>query len=172
MSFRDEMNASLKTPQQVAQEKEDAEVAYAKMCVQNDYESIKRELKAKASNGQYLDCGNSKVIETEIFSRFLSENCNRSCRKVEQRCGFLGRDIKVIHVLSASLNGGKIMDVYFKELDKLVKEEGITYSVIGKYEDVISRQVYPFSIPGGVNIERFSVYAKDIQVRLKVRMKL
>ena len=41
MSFRDEMNASLKTPQQVAKEKEDTEIAYVKMCVQNDYESIK-----------------------------------------------------------------------------------------------------------------------------------
>lgn len=33
MSFRDELSASIKTPQQVAREKEDAEIACAKMCV-------------------------------------------------------------------------------------------------------------------------------------------
>lgn len=173
MSFRDEMNASLKTPQQVAREKEDAEVAYAKMCVQNDYESIKRELKAKVQNGQYFDCGNGKVIEAEIFSGFLSENCSRNCKKVEKRYGFLGRDITYIHMLSASFDVRKTVDVYFKELDKFVKEDGITYSVIGKYEDIVYKRVYTFSIPGGINIEKLTpIWAKDIQVRLKVKMKL
>ena len=36
MSFKDELNANLKTPQQVAQEKESAEVAEAKRNAQYD----------------------------------------------------------------------------------------------------------------------------------------
>jgi len=167
------MNASIKTLQQVVREKEDAEIAYAKMCVKSDYESIKRELMQKASNGKYFDYGNEKVIEAEIFSSFLSENCNRNCKKVEKRYGFLGRDITYIHMLSASFDGKKNVDAYFKELDKLLKEDGISYSVVGKYEDIVYKRVYPFTIPGGINIEKITpIWAKDIQVRLKVKMKL
>ena len=42
MSFRNELNASIKTPQQVAKEKEDSDIVYAKLCAQNDSQILKK----------------------------------------------------------------------------------------------------------------------------------
>lgn len=50
-----------------------------------------------------------------------------------------------------------------RNLDKLVKEDDITYSVIGKYEDIVYKRVYPFSIHSGINIQKLTpIWAKDI----------
>ena len=62
MSFKDELSASMKTPQQVEKEREDATIIEIKKHVQWEIASLKKALKDNASNGNYRDLGNSRSV--------------------------------------------------------------------------------------------------------------
>ena len=66
MSFKDELSASMKTPQQVEKEREDSTIKEIKNQVQWEISSLKETLKNNASNGKYRDLGNRKIITAEV----------------------------------------------------------------------------------------------------------
>lgn len=68
MSFRDEMKASLKTPQQVMNEKKNAELQKIKESANAEFERMKVELKRQASEGHYVDLSTRQIVHAEITS--------------------------------------------------------------------------------------------------------
>ncbi len=170
MSFKDELNANLKTPQQVAQEKESAEVAEAKRNAQYDFEMIKNALKQQVSQGQYYDSGSYKQVSATIISSNLLGYCQRTVRQAQEKRGFFGNDIHFYAIFTVSYKNDYIAREYFKELDKLTKAEGITYEAIAKHERVCFNDTF-FSIPGSCRIECFDNSVRNISVGLRASMK-
>lgn len=171
MSFKDEMYSSLKTPEQVAQEKESAEVQAAKKSAQFDFDRIKDELKRKASQGEYWDDGTYKHISAIIVSSSLSEYFQRSIRQTHEKHGFFGNDIRCYAIFTVAYKNEYIAREYFKELDRLTKPEGITYEPIGKHERVLERDTI-FNIPGSCKINCFDNSVHNLKIGLRASMKL
>ena len=68
MSLRDEVRASLRTPQQVENEISNADKYTIRRDAKDDFEKMKSALKSQAEAGKYGDYGSYKVVEGEIIS--------------------------------------------------------------------------------------------------------
>lgn len=171
MFFMDEMNASIKTPQQVMSEKENEELATIRRRVQYDFDAMKSELKKQANMGLYTDYGSHKVISSMIISD-IGEYCNIETQKGTEKRGFFGNDIHFYVDLTCTYKVQKYVDYYFKELDKLVSAEGISYTVFAKWEDIAPRKEYHCSVPGKIRIPTFRILHRDVKICMKISMKL
>ena len=171
MSFRDEMKASLKTPQQVMNEKENAELQKIKESANAEFERMKVELKRQASEGHYVDLGTRQIVHAEITSD-IQKYCDIVTRKGMQRRGLFGNDTYSYVDVICTYSDQKYIDAYFKELDALVKPEEISYSVIAKYRDTVSNNVHTCMVPGNMRIHSFGIMASEVKICIRVSMQL
>lgn len=59
-----------------------------------------------------------------------------------------------------------------KELDALLKPEGISYSVIAKYRNTISNEIHTCMVPGNMRIHSFGIMASEVRICIRVSMQL
>lgn len=121
MSFKDELSASMKTPQQVEKEREDATIIEIKKHVQWEIASLKKALKDNASNGNYRDLGNRKIIIAEV-STGLRQYCEINSRQGTERKGFFGNDIHTYYTVTCNYSSSKYTRIYLEEIKKLLRK--------------------------------------------------
>ena len=114
MSFKDELSASMKTPQQVEKEREDATIIEIKKHVQWEIASLKKALKDNASNGNYRDLGNRKIIIAEV-STGLRQYCEINSRQGTERKGFFGNDIHTYYTVTCNYSSSKYTRIYLDQ---------------------------------------------------------
>lgn len=171
MSFKDELSASMKTPQQVEKEREDATIIEIKKHVQWEIASLKKALKDNASNGNYRDLGNRKIIIAEV-STGLRQYCEINSRQGTERKGFFGNDIHTYYTVTCNYSSSKYTRIYLEEIKKVDKEDGIECTIVAAYT-----QTAPFkdiehrwNIPGTKRIDDFLVYPRDINIHIQGSM--
>ncbi|WP_342759385.1 hypothetical protein [Kineothrix sedimenti] len=80
MSFIDELNKNTKTPEQVADEKWEAEKEIISNCAYRDYFGIKQALINEAQNGKYsLISNNKKCVSAKYECSYLRECIKKTC---------------------------------------------------------------------------------------------
>ncbi|MBQ8246895.1 MAG: hypothetical protein IJZ42_07160 [Lachnospiraceae bacterium] len=159
MSFRDEMNAILKTPEQIASEKRSASVEAARKHAQVDYDCVKRIIKEKCQNGEYKIVGNRRVISFDYPTR-LSSYLEMTHVSYDRICEY---GLKCIVKDAAGF------DVYKNKLYLLSEEDDITIQLKYVFRDTNGSE-QSFDIPWfqGILNNRTTIHIKghsDIVLR-------
>lgn len=116
MSFRDEVNAIAKTPEQVACEKRNESIDAGVRWAHRDYDELKLAIKRKSQSGEYKIVNGKRVISfdfTEGHIRHLVEY---------RHTWFDGICEKGVNCVA---NDEVLVNAYKKELNRLSKEDDI-----------------------------------------------
>jgi len=171
MSFGDELRASIRTPEQVANEIPDADKYTIRRDAKDDFEKMKGALKSQAEAGKYKDYGNYKIVEGEIISGLARYVDMRRTPGSEKLSGFRSRTHYYVDV-NCTYKSKNHAEFYLKELDVLTKEEGIEYQLIAIYDDKMNKREYRWPIPGSMRIENVINVVAGVYIHLKVSMKI
>ena len=171
MSLRDEVRASLRTPQQVENEIPNADKYTIRRDAKDDFEKMKSALKSQAEAGKYRDYGSYKLVEGEIISGLARYVDMRRTPGSEKQGGFRSRTHYYVDV-NCTYKSKNHAEFYLKELDALTKEEGIEYQLIAIYDDKMNKREYRWPIPGSMRIENVINVVAGIYIHLKVSMKI
>ena len=168
MSFSDEIKASIRTPLEVAEEKEQEEINKVKSLAQNDFECLKRELNKNAESGRYRTVGGQRIIEVEAHAS-VREYCRITRQKQYRDRLFAKPEFCGIAITCECVNT-KYYNVYTTELDKLTKPENITFRIVAKYTDIISKRSCYCYIPGSMSTDNYSVFPKEVDFCIDASM--
>ena len=171
MSFKDELSASMKTPQQVEKEREDSTIKEIKNQVQWEISSLKETLKNNASNGKYRDLGNRKIITAEV-STGLRQYCEINSRQGTERKGFFGNDMHIYYTVTCNYSSNKYTRIYLEEIKKFSKENCIECTIVAAYTQTapFKNIEHRWNIPGTKRIDDFGVYPRDIKIYIQGSM--
>lgn len=138
MSFRDEVNAFVKTPEQCADEQRRKSIDMGLNFAREDYEKIKTEIKEQSQSGKYKILNNKRIISFDYQYNSLNRFVWMEKAFFD---GIIDKGIKCIIRDSVGL------DAYKAELNRLSQEDDIRIQI--KYvfrDDDGSEQC--FDIPG------------------------
>lgn len=171
MSFKDELSASIKTPQQVEREKEDATIVEIKKHVKWEISSLKEALKKNASNGNYRDLGNCKIITAEVPTNFR-QYCEINSRRGEERKGFFGNDIHIYYTVTCNYSSSKYTRIYLDEIKRIAQEDGIECTIVAAYtKNLVYKNIdQKWNVPGTKRIDDFGVYPREIKIYIQGSM--
>lgn len=164
MQFKDELNASIKTPQQVAKELDDATVRIIKEDVQRDISALKNALKANASKGEYIDFDTCKVIIAHV-STYLRKYYKIHIKTNHEKRGFFGRDIHTYHIVTCNYSDSKYAQFYLDEINRVAQEDGIECKIIAEYKD--GNYSCHWDIPSTKRLDIFSVAPYHIRICIR-----
>ncbi len=171
MSLRDEVRASLRTPQQAINEIPDADKYTIRRDAKDDFEKMKSTLKSQAAAGKYKDFGSYKLVEGEIISDLARYVNIRKTPGSEKQGGFRSRTHYYVDV-NCTYKSKNHAEFYLKELGALTQEEGIEYQLIAIYDDKMNKREYRWPIPGSMRIENVIDVVAGIYIHMKVSMKI
>lgn len=138
MSFRDDVNAVVKTPEQVIDERRKQSIDSGMSCAKKDYENVKDEIKRKSQCGDYKTVGNKRII------KFDYNHCsvyNFVWMKSEWFDGIIDKGIQ------CELKDAVALDAYKEELKRLAEEDEIEIHLLYVFRDDNGSE-YSFDIPG------------------------
>lgn len=173
MSFKDELSASMKTPQQVEKEREDATIIEIRNQAEREISALKRVLKENASNGSYMDLGSYKVITGEV-STGLRKYCEINSRQGKERKGFFGNDIHIYYTVTCNYSSSKYAKIYLDEINRIAQEDGIECTMVAAFTEIapFKNKEHRWNIPGTKRIDSFGVYPKDIKIHIQGSIKI
>lgn len=170
MTFRDEIQKELKSPQEIQREKFNQEVELMKKRANSDFESIKRALTNSVQKGQYISVGEKKIVNSE--SECMIENyCEHKVGRYSEKRGFFGGTVVNYVTLETVYSNNGMVKYYLDELSRLTKEEGIKYEVIGKVKGD-SGEYYTYSVPGKLTFKSFAMMGRPVYIKIKASMEL
>lgn len=171
MSFRDELLASLKTPQEVAAEKETEAIREAKRNAASVFSLLVSKFKTNASQGNYWDDGTHKHLCIIVDDSHLGDYFNKSVKQVHERRGFFGNDIRTFACFSVTCKNETLLNVYINELKRIASPDGIEVEPVAIHYRVLEGDTV-FSIPGGSKISCFDTSTHNIRFGIRARMTL
>lgn len=138
MSFRDEINEVIKTPEQVKDEKIKNSVNTGISYAKEDYTNIKNEIKRKAQCGNYEQVGNRRIIKFDYTCCNAYKMANIVAEWFD---GIINRGIR------CEVQDVVAFEAYKKELQRLTKEDEIDIQLYYLFRDDDGSES-KFELPG------------------------
>lgn len=173
MSFKDELRTSIRPLEEIKKEVEDKTIVEIKNNVKHEINSLKEALKKNASNGDYLDFGNYKLVTAEVPTQFR-KYCEITSTMGKERRGFFGGDIHIYYTVTCNLSSNKYTNVYLDEIKRVSNEEDIECSIVAVYTDMSSLKniKYRWNVPGSKKIDSFGVYPYQVKLYLRASVRV
>jgi hypothetical protein len=158
MSFIDEVNSSIRTPEEIWREN-------AKI----DYEGIKQRIKSNAYSGVFTSVGSKKRIAIDYQGR-LSDlfKYDHVCKGIKATLFSPGG---AYTSATYTLKNRSAFESYCSTLNDLAKKDGISIEVLGRYKRFNYADKY-FKIPGKIEAHDYSIMRGDTAVVIHCVMEL
>lgn len=142
MSFRDEVNALIKTPEQIASEKRSASIINGTNLAKRDFEKLKAEIKRKCQNAEYKIVNGKQIVNFDYQYISVYEFVMMTHVWFD---GIIHRGMQCI------VRDAEALAAYKKELYRLAKEDHISVQLKYVFKDTDGSEQC-FDIPGTYSV--------------------
>lgn len=162
MSFKDELRATIRTPEQVRREKENTSVDIGKYCANKDYEEWKKEIIHNAKNGKYDSEEGKKCIKADVTHLQISFYIKFREARFEYGFG----NAKYERGIKYYIEDEVAFSTYKKEINRLAMDDDAYVQLKGKYID--EGKTYYFDIPGTVEKMRHYIDPRLMSMNIDI----
>lgn len=156
MSFKDEVNSRLRTPEQIWIEN-----------AKSDYSGIKSQILSMAHAGKFVNVAGKRMIEIDYQG--MVKNLFKHDYVIKGIKGTLFSPGGGYTSSAFILQNHSAYDAYLRTLKELAKQDGITVEIIGRWKKY-NRPDYYFKIPGKIEANDYSIMQSDTAVVIRCTM--